>query len=180
MRLLIDHGAKPLGREFPETSVGWYRREFVLPESDAGRRICVEFDGIFRNATVFFNGHYITENMSGYAPLSVDLTDFVNFADKAAWTGRRRMRHGQRRRAMPLRRARIRARMQTPGSNVLVVRVDCDAGRGVVLRGRGNLSPCVADQDRARAHRALGHAMCAANLGKAPDWLQVRRRPQYL
>ena len=82
--VLIGHGAKPLGREYPETSVGWYRREFVLPASDAGRRISVEFDGIFRNATVFFNGHYIAENMSGYAPLNLDLTDFANFADKIA------------------------------------------------------------------------------------------------
>ncbi len=56
--ILVEHGGKPLGREFPETSIGWYRREFFLPASDAGRRICVEFDGIFRNATVFFNGHY--------------------------------------------------------------------------------------------------------------------------
>ena len=72
--ILVEHGGKALGREFPETSVGWYRREFVLAEGDAGRRISVEFDGIFRNATVFFNGHYIAENMSGYAPLALDLT----------------------------------------------------------------------------------------------------------
>ena len=80
--ILVEHGGKALGREYPETSIGWYRSEFVLPASDAGRRICVEFDGIFRNATVFFNGHYIAENMSGYAPLGLDLTDFANFADK--------------------------------------------------------------------------------------------------
>src|SRR5580698_356491 len=82
--ILVEHGGKPLGREYPETSIGWYRREFVLQASDAGRRISVEFDGIFRNATVFFNGHYISENMSGYASLALDLTDFANFADKAA------------------------------------------------------------------------------------------------
>ena len=72
--ILVEHGGKPLGREYPETSVGWYRREFVLPASDPGRRICVEFDGIFRNATVFFNGHFMAKNMSGYAPLNLDLT----------------------------------------------------------------------------------------------------------
>src|SRR5664280_1933670 len=77
--ILIGHGAKPLGREYPETSIGWYRREFVLPESDARRRICLESDGIFRNATVFFNGHYMATNMSGYTPLYLDLTDFANF-----------------------------------------------------------------------------------------------------
>jgi len=136
--LLIDHGAKPLGREYPETSIGWYRREFVLPGSDAGRRICVEFDGIFRNATVFFNGHYITENMSGYAPLSIDLTDFVNVADKAAVD---RAAADQARVAAAgsdaAAVARIRAGMQKPGSNVLVVRVDATLDEGWFYEGAG-------------------------------------------
>ena len=46
---LDSHGYKPLGRRYPETSVGWYRREFDIPESDKGRRIWVEFDGAFRD-----------------------------------------------------------------------------------------------------------------------------------
>ena len=29
-----SHGYKPLGRRYPETSVGWYRREFEIPASD--------------------------------------------------------------------------------------------------------------------------------------------------
>src|ERR1039458_7095302 len=33
------HGSKPLGREYPETSIGWYDRTFEIPASDAGRRI---------------------------------------------------------------------------------------------------------------------------------------------
>ena len=37
---LQSHGYKPLGRRYPETSVGWYRREFDIPASDLGRRIC--------------------------------------------------------------------------------------------------------------------------------------------
>jgi beta-galactosidase len=135
---LIDHGAKPLGREFPETSIGWYRREFVLPGSDAGRRICVEFDGIFRNATVFFNGHYIAENMSGYAPLSVDLTDFVNLADKASVD---RAATDEARASAPgstaAAAARIRSQIQTPGSNVLVVRVDATLDEGWFYEGAG-------------------------------------------
>ena len=43
-----SHGFKPLGRRYPETSVGWYRREFEIPAGDLGRRITVEFDGAFR------------------------------------------------------------------------------------------------------------------------------------
>ncbi|MBN2202436.1 beta-galactosidase, partial [bacterium] len=36
-----SHGYKALGRNFPETSVGWYRRSFRIPASDLGRRISV-------------------------------------------------------------------------------------------------------------------------------------------
>ena len=51
-RALSSKGSYPLGRDYPETSVGWYRRVFELPASDAGRRITVEFDGVYRDAMV--------------------------------------------------------------------------------------------------------------------------------
>lgn len=72
------HGFKPLGRMFPATSIGWYRRVFDLPPEDAGKRISLEFDGVFRDAMVIFNNHYIGENFSGYAPFTFDVTDFAN------------------------------------------------------------------------------------------------------
>ncbi len=53
---LRSHGYKPLGRRYPEKSIGWYRREFEIPQSDQGRRIWVEFDGILHDALVFVNG----------------------------------------------------------------------------------------------------------------------------
>ncbi|HEY4839808.1 MAG TPA: beta-galactosidase GalA [Candidatus Acidoferrales bacterium] len=85
---LPDHGAKPIGRDFPETSIGWYRRVFDIPAADEGKRISVEFDGVFRHAMVMFNGHYIGEEFSGYAPFRFDLTDFVNYGDKNVLTVR--------------------------------------------------------------------------------------------
>jgi beta-galactosidase len=135
--ILVEHGGKPLGREYPETSVGWYRREFVLRGSDEGKRISVEFDGIFRNATVFFNGHYIAENMSGYAPLALDLTDFANFADKAAMDRAERDRAALARATDDRVRARITGGMETPGRNVLVVRVDATLDEGWFYEGAG-------------------------------------------
>ena len=69
------HGYKPLGREFPETSVGWYRLVLPIAASDFGRRISLEFDGVFRDCLVFVNGYILGENHSGYAPFGVDLTD---------------------------------------------------------------------------------------------------------
>ncbi|MGE5055109.1 MAG: glycoside hydrolase family 2 TIM barrel-domain containing protein, partial [Acidobacteriota bacterium] len=77
-----DHGYKPLGRRYPETSIGWYRRTFDLGKDDAGRRISVEFDGAFRSALVFLNGYFIGRNDNGYAPFCFDLTDFANFSGR--------------------------------------------------------------------------------------------------
>lgn len=80
--LLRGHGYKPLGRRFPETSVGWYRREFDVPASDAGRRVWVEFDGAFRDSLVFVNGCFVGRNNNGYAPFRFDLTDFLAYGAK--------------------------------------------------------------------------------------------------
>jgi beta-galactosidase len=77
-----SHGFKPLGRRYPETSVGWYRREFEIPASDLGRRITVEFDGAFRSVVIFVNGCFIGRNDNGYAPFRFDLTDFLEYGGK--------------------------------------------------------------------------------------------------
>ncbi len=76
---LRSHGYKPLGRRYPETSVGWYRRAFDIPASDRGRRIWVEFDGAFRDVLVFVNGCFIGRNDNGYAPFRFDLSDFLAY-----------------------------------------------------------------------------------------------------
>lgn len=77
-----SHGYKPLGRRYPETSIGWYRRTFDIPKEDSGRRITIEFDGAFRSALVFLNGYFIGRNDNGYAPFHFDVTDFLNYGAK--------------------------------------------------------------------------------------------------
>lgn len=81
-RELNEHGAKPLGRAYPETSIGWYRRTFDIPAADNGKRLSLEFDGIFRDAMVILNGHYLGRNLSGYTPFRCDITDFVTYGGK--------------------------------------------------------------------------------------------------
>jgi len=77
-----SHGYKPLGRRYPETSIGWYRRTFDIPKTDEGRRIVIEFDGAFRSALVFLNGYFIGRNDNGYAPFRFDLSDFLRYGEK--------------------------------------------------------------------------------------------------
>jgi len=76
---LTSWGFKPVGRGYPETSIGWYRKTFNLTEADAGRRISLEFDGVFRDCTVVVNGHFVGRNLSGYAPFRVDISDVANY-----------------------------------------------------------------------------------------------------
>jgi beta-galactosidase len=79
---LQSHGYKPLGRKYPENSIGWYRRAFDIPAADAGRRIVLEFDGAFRSALIFVNGCFIGRNDNGYAPFSFELSDFLVYGGK--------------------------------------------------------------------------------------------------
>ena len=75
---LARRGYYPLGRTYPATSIGWYRRVFALPAADAGKRLTIEFDGSYRETMVMLNGFYIGNHSGGYDPFSFDITDFAN------------------------------------------------------------------------------------------------------
>ncbi|HNP32953.1 MAG TPA: beta-galactosidase GalA [Flavobacterium sp.] len=74
-----SHGYKPVGGLYPETSIGWYRKHFNLDKSDSDKRFEIQFDGIFRNATIWLNGFFVGNNFSGYVGKSYDITDYLNF-----------------------------------------------------------------------------------------------------
>src|SRR4051794_28899308 len=42
---------------FLPTGIGWHRKHFSLPDSDSGRRVFIEFDGVMANSEVWINGH---------------------------------------------------------------------------------------------------------------------------
>jgi beta-galactosidase len=74
-----SHGYKAIGKNFPEASIGWYRKSFSIPATDLGRHIIVEFDGVFRDSQVWVNGFYLGRESSGYTSFSYDITDYLNF-----------------------------------------------------------------------------------------------------
>ncbi len=74
-----SHGFKAIGRHFPEHSIGWYRRTFPVPASDRGRRITIEFDGVYRDAAVFVNGFFVGREPSGYVGAAYDITDYLEY-----------------------------------------------------------------------------------------------------
>lgn len=57
--------------------VGWYRKEFTLPDTFAGKRISVHFDGAYRYATVFINGHKLGTRPYGFISFKHDLTEHL-------------------------------------------------------------------------------------------------------
>ncbi len=76
------HGFKPLGHDFPSNSVAWYRRTFDLPKEDSGKRLWLEFDGVFRNCEVFVNGWFVAHHESGYGSFRCDITDVADCGGK--------------------------------------------------------------------------------------------------
>jgi len=74
-----SHGFKAIGRHFPDSSVGWYRKKFNIPAADLGRHISIAFDGVFRNSIVWVNGHYLGTEPSGYNSFEYDISAYLNY-----------------------------------------------------------------------------------------------------
>jgi beta-galactosidase len=77
-----SHGYKTVGWKYPETSVGWYRKTIVIPNDDLGKRLMLRFDGIFRNARVWFNGFYMGTEPSGYVTQVYDITPYIKYGEE--------------------------------------------------------------------------------------------------
>jgi beta-galactosidase len=75
-------GSQPASSGYLPTGTGFYRKEFSIPETDINKKITIEFDGIFRNSTVWANGHLLGGHKSGYTPSNYDLTDVLRYGDE--------------------------------------------------------------------------------------------------
>jgi beta-galactosidase len=67
------------GHGFLPSGIGWYRKRFALTAKDRGKRLFLDFDGVYRNSTVWINGHRLGTHASGYTGFRYDITDWVNF-----------------------------------------------------------------------------------------------------
>jgi beta-galactosidase len=72
-----NRGSKAVGYNFPENSVGWYRKTFTVAASDKGQRIRLQFDGVYRDSRVWVNGFYVGGESGGYDGFSRDITDYL-------------------------------------------------------------------------------------------------------
>ncbi|MEU6182290.1 glycoside hydrolase family 2 TIM barrel-domain containing protein [Streptomyces coeruleorubidus] len=72
-----EHGTTS-GTGFLPGGLGWYRLAFTLPPALAGKRISVEFDGVYMDSSVYCNGEEAGRHPYGYTGFALDLTDLVH------------------------------------------------------------------------------------------------------
>ena len=56
--------------------IGWYRKRFEL-KNRTGRKFFIDFDGVYKNSTVYINGQILGTRPYGYATFQYDLTPFI-------------------------------------------------------------------------------------------------------
>ena len=64
---------------FTTGGTGWYRKNFTIPADQKGKRVGVQFDGVYMNAEVWLNGKSLGIHPYGYTTFWFDLTDKINF-----------------------------------------------------------------------------------------------------
>ncbi|MWV44769.1 DUF4982 domain-containing protein [Paenibacillus sp. HJL G12] len=62
---------------FLDGGTGWYRKTFTLPASMAGKRLSIDFDGVYMNSTTYLNGQVLGTYPYGYNSFSYDISDKV-------------------------------------------------------------------------------------------------------
>jgi len=69
----------PSGRAggFATIGIGWYRKTFHLPQELAGKRLLLDFDGVFDHSDVWINGQKIGHNENGYVSFECDITPWA-------------------------------------------------------------------------------------------------------
>ncbi|PWT89885.1 MAG: glycoside hydrolase family 2 [Blastocatellia bacterium] len=62
---------------FTTGGTGWYRKAFTISNAQDGKRIVVQFDGVYMNAEIWLNGQWVGTHPYGYTSFWFDLTDKV-------------------------------------------------------------------------------------------------------
>jgi beta-galactosidase len=70
------------GAGYVNAGTGWYRKTFELPESIQGRRVFIEFDGVYMDSDVWLNGRHLGNRPYGYSSFQYELTPHLGFGDE--------------------------------------------------------------------------------------------------
>ena len=64
------------------TGIGWYRKQFTLPATTRGKRVVLQFDGVYQRSEVWINGTSLGMRPYGFITFSYDLTPHLNSAGR--------------------------------------------------------------------------------------------------
>jgi len=67
---------------FTTGGTGWYRKTFTIPAAQKGKRVHIQFDGIYMNAEIWLNGKKLGKHPYGYTSFWYDVTDRVKWNEK--------------------------------------------------------------------------------------------------
>ena len=59
------------------TGIGWYRKTVEVPDDWRGKQIAIQFDGVFRNSTVWANGKKLGKRPYGWISFEYDISDIA-------------------------------------------------------------------------------------------------------
>lgn len=62
--------------------IGWYRKTFVADETYAGKKVFIDFDGVYMNSEVFINGNSLGKRPYGYISFRYDLTPYLKIGEE--------------------------------------------------------------------------------------------------
>jgi hypothetical protein len=65
------------GRSYIPRHVLWYRKTFTIPLAWKGSAVWLDFEGSFRNTTVWYNGKLVTSHECGYTPFRLHLSNLT-------------------------------------------------------------------------------------------------------
>src|SRR6266571_789402 len=65
------------GGYFP-TGVGWYQKRLSVPDDWHGKTLLIEFEGVYMNAEVWLDEHFLGRHPYGYTPFHYDLTPYLD------------------------------------------------------------------------------------------------------
>ncbi|GAA4808191.1 beta-galactosidase GalB [Olivibacter ginsenosidimutans] len=57
--------------------IGWYRKTFELPKGSTNDHWTIYFDGVYKNAEVWINGHYLGKRPNGFVSFYYDLSPYL-------------------------------------------------------------------------------------------------------
>ena len=77
---LFDPGVPGgFGHGYLHGGIGWYRKNFTMPETIKGKHVFVQFDGIYMDSDVWINGHHLGKRPYGYTTFQYELTPFLKY-----------------------------------------------------------------------------------------------------